>query len=92
MVFVERARSSHPSKDAELAGAVKKRVVERVGLGVNRVLVLEPGTLPRTSSGKIRRGEAKRRFLTGTLTPPEPVNALRLAGEVIRSKLSYFRR
>ena len=29
-----------------------------------------PGTLPRTSSGKIRRGETLQRYLPATLTPP----------------------
>jgi acyl-CoA synthetase (AMP-forming)/AMP-acid ligase II len=94
VVFVERDRARHREAEAddELASAVGGRVTESMGLVPAKVLVLEPGTLPRTSSGKIRRGEAKKRYLDGTLTPPRPVNVFLLAGEMIRSKLASFRR
>jgi hypothetical protein len=55
------------------------------------VKVFEPGTLPRTSSGKLRRAEALRRYLAGELTPPAPVNAVTLAAEVLKSALAYAR-
>jgi hypothetical protein len=54
-------------------------------------VVLEPGTLPRTSSGKLRRGETLRLHKAGELVPPAPVNALRLAGAVARSQLAFAR-
>jgi hypothetical protein len=40
-----------------------------------RVAVVPPGTLPLTSSGKLRRGEALRRFLAGELAPAVPAEA-----------------
>ena len=49
------------------------------GLAVDEVVVLPPGTLPRTSSGKLRRAEALRLHLAGELAPPAPVTPLRLA-------------
>ena len=90
VVFAERARARDPDGDVGLARAVSGRIMESSGFKPARVLVLEPGTLPRTSSGKIRRSEAKRRFLEGTLDPPKPVNFLFLAGEMIRSRLASF--
>jgi acyl-CoA synthetase (AMP-forming)/AMP-acid ligase II len=89
-VFVERDRTRDPDGDLELARAVSSRIMESSGLKPGKVLVLEPGTLPRTSSGKIRRGETRRRFLDGTLNPPKSVNLFLLAGEMIRSKLASF--
>jgi acyl-CoA synthetase (AMP-forming)/AMP-acid ligase II len=83
-VFVERARDAHES-DASIAEAVRRRVLERSALHAERVIVLAPGTLPRTSSGKIRRGETLRLYRAGALTPPAPVSLPRLAIELVRS-------
>ena len=48
-------------------------------------------TLPRTSSGKLRRGETLRLYLAGALLPPDAVNPIRLAGMMARSGLAYAR-
>jgi acyl-CoA synthetase (AMP-forming)/AMP-acid ligase II len=90
VIFVERDRTRNPDEDTELARAVSARVMESSGFKPHQVLVLEPGTLPRTSSGKIRRGEARNRFLDGTLQPPKPVNLFSVAGEIVRSKFASF--
>jgi acyl-CoA synthetase (AMP-forming)/AMP-acid ligase II len=90
VIFVERERSRAREGNEELARTVNGRVMESSGCQPGQVLVLEPGTLPRTSSGKIRRSEAKRRFLEGTLQPPKPVNLFSLAGEMIRSRFVSF--
>jgi fatty-acyl-CoA synthase len=47
--------------------AVTAAVVAEVGLAPRVVAVLPPGRLPKTSSGKVRRAEARRRYLTGYL-------------------------
>jgi acyl-CoA synthetase (AMP-forming)/AMP-acid ligase II len=52
-----------------LAGDVAARVLQHTGISVGHVELLAPGTLPRTSSGKMRRLEARTRWLAGTLTP-----------------------
>jgi acyl-CoA synthetase (AMP-forming)/AMP-acid ligase II len=66
-------------------------VVERTGIRPHTVELLAPGTLPRTSSGKLRRGEALRRYTAGELTAPKPVNALSVGTEVAKSMLSFAR-
>jgi hypothetical protein len=55
------------------------------------VKVLEPGTLPRTSSGKLRRSEALRRYLAGELTAPRKVGMVGLAVEMAKSALAFVR-
>jgi len=90
VVLVERAGGAR-GPDAALAERAARRVAERTGLVAARVLVLEPGTLPRTSSGKLRRAEARRRLLAGELDPPRPVTALRLVGEMVRSRVALAR-
>lgn len=89
-VFVERARAAAQT-DVELATAVRRRILDRAALRAARVVVLAPGTLPRTSSGKIRRGEALRLHQQGRLTAPAPVSLPRLALEMVRSLRSFAR-
>jgi acyl-CoA synthetase (AMP-forming)/AMP-acid ligase II len=85
VVPVERSRASKPSANAKLIHEVRHRIADRIGLVADRVRVLEPGTLPRTSNGKIRRNEARRQYLTGTLRPPKRFPRWRLASEMILS-------
>ena len=89
VLFVETARHSTPDQVRALPEACRKAVLGATGLDVDEVVVLEPGTLPRTSSGKLRRREALRLWLAGELLPPEPVTPLRLAGAMARSGLAY---
>ena len=74
------------------AELVSARVVERTGIRPQAVHLLAPGTLPRTSSGKLRRAEALRQLLDGSLRPPEKVTLLHLAREAARSMLARGRR
>ncbi len=64
LLFVERVRAGTA---ADLPAACGEAVLASTGLRVDRVHVFDSGTLPRTSSGKLRRGEALRRHLAGEL-------------------------
>jgi acyl-CoA synthetase (AMP-forming)/AMP-acid ligase II len=90
-LFVEASRQASPAELAVLPAACREAVLGAAGLSVDRVEVLAPGTLPRTSSGKLRRHEALRLYLAGELAPPDPVTPLRLAGAMARSGLAYAR-
>ncbi|MBK7948198.1 MAG: AMP-binding protein [Deltaproteobacteria bacterium] len=89
-VFVERARESD-LHETEIADTVRRRILEQSGLHATRVVVLAPGTLPRTSSGKIRRSESLALYRAGRLTPPERVSLARLAVEMARSLRAFAR-
>ena len=71
--------------------AVRARVVERTGIRPDVVKLLEAGTLPRTSSGKLRRGEALRQLSHGELRAPHKVTLLRMAREVALSTAALAR-
>jgi len=86
LVFVE-ARSPREGMADDCIRAIQGAT----GLRPDLVQLLEPGTLPRTSSGKLRRGEALKRWEAGELTPPQSVTALRLAGALARSALARWR-
>jgi acyl-CoA synthetase (AMP-forming)/AMP-acid ligase II len=91
LLFVERHRDAAPAADAALAERCRAAVLAASGLDVDRVVVLEPGTLPRTSSGKIRRHETLRRHLAGSLAAPARVGRLGLAGELVRGRVALAR-
>jgi acyl-CoA synthetase (AMP-forming)/AMP-acid ligase II len=90
-LFVETSRQATEVEIEALPEACREAVLGATGLAVDEVVVLAPGTLPRTSSGKLRRQEALRLWLAGELLPPEPVTPLRLAGAMARSGLAYAR-
>jgi acyl-CoA synthetase (AMP-forming)/AMP-acid ligase II len=74
-----------------LAEACTAVVRASTGLEVDRVEVLEPGTLPRTSSGKLRRQESLRLHLAGELEAPRGMTSLRVAGAAVRGALELTR-
>jgi acyl-CoA synthetase (AMP-forming)/AMP-acid ligase II len=80
-----------PGAPLDLTDRVRTRVLERTGIRPHRVDLLVPGTLPRTSSGKLRRRESLRRWQTGTLTPPRKIRLLGLAGAMVKSALALAR-
>jgi len=80
-VFVETRGEISP----ELAEQCRAAVKAQTGVDPDLVVPLAGGTLPRTSSGKIRRSESLLRWENGTLTPPNAVTPLHLAGALARS-------
>jgi fatty-acyl-CoA synthase len=84
LLFVE-AREPREGLAEDCRVAVKAAT----GLDPALVVVVDPGTIPRTSSGKLRRGETLRRFHAGALLPPDAVTPLRLAGALARSWIGW---
>jgi acyl-CoA synthetase (AMP-forming)/AMP-acid ligase II len=74
-----------------LPDLVRARVLERTGVRAHEVRLLAPGTLPRTSSGKLRRAEALRMLQADDLPPPRAVSLLGLAREAARSMAAFAR-
>jgi fatty-acyl-CoA synthase len=74
-----------------LAGDVASRIEQRTRICPAHVELLEPGTLPRTSSGKLRRRESRTQWLAGMLAPPKKVSAMRLLAEAASGEFSHAR-
>jgi fatty-acyl-CoA synthase len=74
-----------------LADEVASLVQQRTQIRPAHVELLAPGTLPRTSSGKLRRREARTQWLSGTLSPPKKVSAARLLGAAAHGELRHAR-
>ena len=90
-LFVERSRSAPHDADKEIERACKQEILKATAVAVDRVVVLQPGTLPRTSSGKVRRAEALRQYLASELAPPEEVSVSWLAKSWLQSWWAHFR-
>jgi acyl-CoA synthetase (AMP-forming)/AMP-acid ligase II len=80
-----------PVPENELTATIGERILAGLSLKPYMVQILEPGTLPRTSSGKFRRADALRMFIAGELVPPEKVNAFRLFVELGKSQIAWGR-
>lgn len=88
-VFVEVRRDIPASRFDDIARASADAIVAATGLVPDRVVVVAHGTLPRTTSGKLRRRETLRRHLGGALVPPHAVTPAHLVRAVTRSWFAY---
>jgi acyl-CoA synthetase (AMP-forming)/AMP-acid ligase II len=86
-MLVETTSDAPPT----LAQDVASRVQERTGILPAHVELLAPGTLPKTTSGKLRRREARIHWLAGTLSPPKKVTAVKLVRQAISGEVSHAR-
>jgi acyl-CoA synthetase (AMP-forming)/AMP-acid ligase II len=91
VVMVEACKGVSASHYPQIAEGVSRAVLVATGLEPDRLEILEPGSLPRTSSGKIRRQESLKRWRAGELTPPAAVTPFRLVGAAFRSSLAMAR-
>jgi acyl-CoA synthetase (AMP-forming)/AMP-acid ligase II len=80
-----------PDASPALASDVSSRVLERTSILPAHVELLAPGTLPRTSSGKMRRREARAQWQAGNLTVPKKVSPIRLMFYAAKGDLSHAR-
>ncbi|MER6999237.1 fatty acyl-AMP ligase [Streptomyces sp. NPDC000410] len=69
VVAAELRRETGDGKDpvdrASVASAVRRAVMQEHQLAVRDVVLLPAGALPKTSSGKLQRGESRKEYLAG---------------------------
>ncbi|MFO0677650.1 MAG: fatty acyl-AMP ligase [Polyangiaceae bacterium] len=82
------------AKANELTLAVRKAVQEGMALTLDDALALAPGTLPKTSSGKLQRTKTRELYESGELagrTSSNQVSKLDLVKHAAKSQLSYLK-
>ena len=67
LVIVAESREENREKRAAVVAAINEEVSRGLGLPPDRVELIPPGSIPKTSSGKLRREETKQLYLAGTL-------------------------
>lgn len=74
-----------------LASRIKTRIAEATGLTVDEVVVVDAGTIPKTSSGKLQRAKARTLYEQGELKKREDEGALKIAGHLAASQLAHLK-
>jgi 1-acyl-sn-glycerol-3-phosphate acyltransferase len=68
LVVVAETRERDAARRSGIASSVTDLVTQGLGLPPDRVELIPPGSIPKTSSGKLRREETKQLYLAGTLS------------------------
>jgi acyl-CoA synthetase (AMP-forming)/AMP-acid ligase II len=90
VVCEAKPSSDEPTEDAELIERVSAVISEQVGLVVDEIVVVPPGTVPRTSSGKRQRGLTRQLYLSGELLKPNRTGKLKAALIFVRSRIGLW--
>jgi 1-acyl-sn-glycerol-3-phosphate acyltransferase len=72
LVIVAESREQDAVKRGAMVAAINDQVTRGLGLPPDRVELIPSGSIPKTSSGKLRRDETKQLYLAGTLSAGRP--------------------
>ncbi|MGC2526505.1 MAG: AMP-binding protein, partial [Candidatus Acidiferrum sp.] len=67
LIVVAESREREASRRATMTAAVTEQVSQGLGMPPDKVELIPPGSIPKTSSGKLRREETKQLYLAGKL-------------------------
>ncbi|HEY2352933.1 MAG TPA: AMP-binding protein [Candidatus Acidoferrum sp.] len=79
MVVVAESRETDNARRVAMAAKMTDEVSRGLGLPPDRVELIPLGSIPKTSSGKLRREETKQLYLAGTLSAGKPPAWLQIA-------------
>lgn len=79
LVVVAETRETEPARRSSITAAITNEISQGLGLPPDRVELLLPGSIPKTSSGKLRREETKQLYLAGTLNAKKAPAWLQIA-------------
>lgn len=73
LILVQEVRPGARAADADaVEAALRTAIAAEHGLGLHELVLVRRGGVPRTTSGKIRRGECRRGWLSGSLPRIRP--------------------
>ena len=74
IVLVAEVGRSVPLDNPDLIERIRAEVRSGLNIALRDVVLVKRGSVPKTSSGKLRRDECRMRYQTGRLTPPARPN------------------
>ena len=92
LVLVAETRRTGPEEKEMLAAAIRERMDSELGIPLDEVVLVPPQSVPKTSSGKIRRDSCRRLYLQGKLDSPSSAVWLQVARLALRSLRQRSRR
>jgi acyl-CoA synthetase (AMP-forming)/AMP-acid ligase II len=89
LVLTCETRLRNNKERARVKNEIRKSVHDLVGVSPDDVRLVSPGTVLKTSSGKLRRQEMRERYLAGKLQPERIALSMRvgLYAELVREQL-----
>jgi fatty-acyl-CoA synthase len=75
----------------KMAGEIRNHIASSTGLTVDEVLIVDAGTIPKTSSGKLQRSKARTLYEAGELKKREDEGTLKVAGRLVESQLAHLK-
>jgi 1-acyl-sn-glycerol-3-phosphate acyltransferase len=84
---VAEADTTDPTTREALRAQAQVATIDAIGTAPDEIVLVEPGTVPKTSSGKIRRASAKELYATGQFN----VQRRALRRQLLRLSLAGFR-
>lgn len=90
-VVVVAETKEDPSRWEVLSSQVSAAVKNAVGLQPDHVMVVEAGTLPKTSSGKVQRNRARELYERGELKRQKDEGKAQMAARVVQSQWAHLR-
>jgi 8-amino-7-oxononanoate synthase/acyl carrier protein len=85
LVVVQETERGRQLDFAEIISAIRKQIARDFELAVSAVVLLKPGSIPKTSSGKIQRHACQAGYLAGTLAAVASWSSESGEVEVVRS-------
>jgi len=85
------AETKEPRGHEEIARNVKTEIAKATGLTVDEVVIVDAGTIPKTSSGKLQRRKARAQYEDDALARKEDEGALKVAGRLVESQLAHLK-
>lgn len=79
LVVVAESREREASRRAAISAAVTEQVSKGLGLPPDKVELIPSGSIPKTSSGKLRREETKQLYLAQKLSAGKPAAWVQIA-------------
>jgi fatty-acyl-CoA synthase len=79
------------AEHARLARSVRARIIEGLALRVDEVLLLPPGSLPKTSSGKLQRPRARDMFRADSLGERKSGGSWQLVRQLASSRWNFVK-
>jgi acyl carrier protein len=87
MVVVAESREKETARRAAIVAAITELVSHGLGLPPDRVELVPLGSIPKTSSGKLRREETKQLYIAGELSASKPPAWLQIARLAVAGEL-----
>jgi len=85
LVVAAEIRKAEESK--RIAGEISRRIQDALGIPPDVVQLLPPQSIPKTSSGKLRRSETRRLYIEGKLGKKQQATWIQIAGLTLRGAI-----